>query len=113
MGFDDDDFVDLDDNPLASPYRHVTVLKNMAVFSRLPSAQVQAFFSALLKITPRDADHLRSHKNARLMTGLGTYSVSVREARYLVNPKTRRYVYFSRRTVVKFKAGADLSSKVN
>jgi DNA-binding protein HU-beta len=47
------------------------------------------------------------------LVGFGTWSVSRREARTGRNPQTGAAIQIAAKNVVKFKAGAELSSKVN
>lgn len=47
------------------------------------------------------------------LVGFGSFSVSERSARTGRNPQTGKEIQIAAKKVVKFKAGADLSSKVN
>lgn len=47
------------------------------------------------------------------LVGFGTYSVSKRAARTGKNPRTGAAIKIAAKKVVKFKAGSDLSGKVN
>lgn len=47
------------------------------------------------------------------LVGFGSFSVSSRSARTGRNPQTGKEIKISAKKVVKFKAGADLSGKVN
>ncbi len=47
------------------------------------------------------------------LVGWGTWSVSNRAARTGRNPQTGKEIQIAAKNVVKFKAGADLSTKVN
>ncbi len=47
------------------------------------------------------------------LVGFGSFSVSKRAARTGRNPQTGKEIKISAKNVVRFKAGADLSSKVN
>lgn len=47
------------------------------------------------------------------LVGFGTFSVSKRSARKGRNPQTGKEINIPARSVVKFKAGKDLSDKVN
>lgn len=47
------------------------------------------------------------------LVGFGSFSISKREARKGRNPQTGKEIKIPAKNVVKFKAGADLSSKVN
>ena len=47
------------------------------------------------------------------LVGFGSFSVSKRAARTGRNPQTGKEIKISAKKVVKFKAGADLSKKVN
>lgn len=47
------------------------------------------------------------------LVGFGTWSVSRREARTGRNPQTGAAIQIAAKNVVKFKAGAELSGKVN
>lgn len=48
-----------------------------------------------------------------ILVGFGTFSVSKRAARTGRNPRTGAEIKIAAKNVVKFKAGSDLSSKVN
>ena len=48
-----------------------------------------------------------------ILVGFGTFSVSQRAARTGRNPRTGAEIKIAAKNVVKFKAGSDLSSKVN
>lgn len=48
-----------------------------------------------------------------ILVGFGTFSVSKRAARLGRNPRTGAEIKIAAKNVVKFKAGSDLSSKVN
>ena len=47
------------------------------------------------------------------LIGFGSFSISKRSARTGRNPQTGKEIKIAAKNVVKFKAGADLSSKVN
>ncbi|MFT5823412.1 MAG: DNA-binding protein HU-beta [Crocinitomix sp.] len=47
------------------------------------------------------------------LVGFGSFSISNRAARTGRNPQTGKEIKIAAKNVVKFKAGADLSSKVN
>ena len=47
------------------------------------------------------------------LVGFGSFSVSKREARTGRNPQTGKEIKIAAKNVVRFKAGADLSSSVN
>lgn len=47
------------------------------------------------------------------LVGFGSFSISKRAARTGRNPQTGKEIKISAKNVVKFKAGADLSKKVN
>lgn len=47
------------------------------------------------------------------LVGFGSFSVSKRSARTGRNPQTGKEIKIAAKNVVRFKAGADLSSKVN
>ena len=48
-----------------------------------------------------------------VLIGFGTFSVSRRNARTGRNPQTGKEIQIAAKNVVKFKAGSDLSKKVN
>ncbi len=48
-----------------------------------------------------------------ILVGFGTFSVSKRAARTGRNPRTGKEIKIAAKNVVKFKAGSDLSKKVN
>lgn len=53
-------------------------------------------------------------KNDKIsLVGFGSFSISKRAARTGRNPQTGKEIKISAKNVVKFKAGADLSGKVN
>jgi len=56
--------------------------------------------------TLADGDRVR-------LTGFGTFSVSTRAERKGRNPQTGEPITIKKRKVVRFKAGSDLSGKVN
>jgi DNA-binding protein HU-beta len=47
------------------------------------------------------------------LVGFGSFSISARAAREGRNPQTGKTIQIAAKNVVKFKAGADLSEKVN
>tara|TARA_B100000795_G_scaffold77851_1_gene55593 strand:- start:4323 stop:4595 length:273 start_codon:yes stop_codon:yes gene_type:complete len=47
------------------------------------------------------------------LVGFGSFSISARAAREGRNPQTGKTIQIAAKNVVKFKAGADLSGKVN
>lgn len=47
------------------------------------------------------------------LVGFGSFSVSERAARVGRNPRTKEEIQIAAKTVVKFKAGSDLSDSVN
>ena len=67
---------------------------------------------ALDSFTDNVSDALK--KGGRIsLVGFGSYSVSKRSAREGRNPQTGATIKIAAKNVVKFKAGADLNSKVN
>ncbi|QTN39242.1 HU family DNA-binding protein [Cryomorphaceae bacterium] len=67
---------------------------------------------ALDSFTDNVSDALK--KGGRIsLVGFGSFSVSKRSAREGRNPQTGATIKIAAKNVVKFKAGADLNSKVN
>lgn len=57
------------------------------------------------------ADALAANDKVAIL-GFGTFSVQEKEARTGINPRTKEKIEIPARKAVKFKAGADLDSKV-
>ncbi|NOX08383.1 MAG: HU family DNA-binding protein [Gammaproteobacteria bacterium] len=58
-------------------------------------------------------DPIVRKKPGRTMVGFGSFSISKRAARVGRNPQTGKEIQIKAKNVVKFKAGSDLSGKVN
>jgi DNA-binding protein HU-beta len=84
----------------------VTKLANDAKISK---ASAEACLNSFMKCTE---DTLRKGGKITLV-GFGTFSVSKRAARNGRNPQTGKPIKISARKVAKFKAGKQLSTKVN
>ena len=67
---------------------------------------------ALEAVTSNVTDALKKGDKVALI-GFGTFSISARAARTGRNPQTGKEIKIAAKNVVKFKAGADLSGKVN
>ena len=81
----------------------------MAEAAGISKTQAQAALNAFLNGT---ADALKNGERVALV-GFGSFSVSERAARTGRNPQTGKSIEIAAKNVVKFKAGADLSDKVN
>jgi DNA-binding protein HU-beta len=85
------------------------LITKMASDSKISKAQAESALNSFMKCTE---DTLKKGGKITLV-GFGTYSVSKRAARNGRNPQTGKPIKISARTVVKFKAGKQLATKVN
>jgi len=69
--------------------------------------------SALKVITTNMPTELKKKGDSVQLAGFGSFSISKRAARTGRNPQTGKEIKIAAKNVVKFKAGADLSGKVN
>ena len=76
--------------------------------SKLTKADTQKALDAFMKVT---AQTLKGGDKITLV-GFGTFSVSQRSERTGRNPQTGKELKIAAKKVVKFKPGADLSSKI-
>lgn len=81
----------------------------MADDAGISKAQAQ---SALNSFTDATSSALKKGEKV-ILVGFGTFSVSHRAARTGRNPQTGKEIKIAAKNVVKFKAGSDLSNKVN
>ena len=80
----------------------------MAAGAGLSKADAKRALDAFIGAT---TDALKKGDRVALV-GFGSYSVSTRAARKGRNPQTGKEINIAAKKVVKFKAGADLASKV-
>ncbi len=85
------------------------LVSKMANDAKISKAQAESALNSYMKSTE---DTLKKGGKITLV-GFGTYSVSKRAARNGRNPQTGKPIKISARNVVKFKAGKQLSGKVN
>ncbi|MEN9523390.1 MAG: hypothetical protein RL065_1767 [Bacteroidota bacterium] len=85
------------------------LISKIAGDAKISKAQAEAALNSFMKSTE---DTLKKGGKITLV-GFGTYSVSKRAARNGRNPQTGKPIKISARNVVKFKAGKQLSGKVN
>lgn len=85
------------------------LIDNMAEAADISKAQAK---TALDNFITSTGDALKAGDRVSLV-GFGSWSVSNRAARTGRNPQTGKEIKIAAKNVVKFKAGADLSSKVN
>ncbi len=84
------------------------LISKMATDAKVTKAQAQAALNSFIEATTS-----AMKKDEKLiLVGFGTFSVTKRAARTGRNPRTGKEIKISAKKVVKFKAGADLSSKV-
>jgi len=84
------------------------LISKMAGDAKVTKAQAQAALNSFIGATTtalKKGDKL-------ILVGFGTFSVTKRAARTGRNPRTGKEIKIAAKKVVKFKAGADLSSKV-
>lgn len=84
------------------------LISKMANDAKVTKSQAQAALNSFISATTsalKKGDKL-------ILVGFGTFSVSKRAARTGRNPRTGKEIKIAAKKVVKFKAGADLSSKV-
>lgn len=84
------------------------LISKMATDAKVTKAQAQAALNSFIAATTgalKKGDKL-------ILVGFGTFSVTKRAARTGRNPRTGKEIKIAAKKVVKFKAGADLSSKV-
>jgi len=111
LDFCSDAFVDLEANAVAMPFGHVTVLKAMSAQTGLTEDQADDFINTIMGYGGNDP--IVRKKPGRTMVGFGSFSISKRAARVGRNPQTGKEIQIKAKNVVKFKAGSDLSGKVN
>lgn len=84
------------------------LISKMANDAKVTKSQAQAALNSFIAATTgalKKGDKL-------ILVGFGTFSVTKRAARTGRNPRTGKEIKIAAKKVVKFKAGADLSSKV-
>lgn len=84
------------------------LISKMAGDAKVTKSQAQAALNSFIGATTtalKKGDKL-------ILVGFGTFSVTKRAARTGRNPRTGKEIKIAAKKVVKFKAGADLSSKV-
>ncbi len=85
------------------------LVSKIASDAKISKAQAETALNSFMKCTE---DTLKKGGKITLV-GFGTYSVSKRAARNGRNPQTGKPIKIAARKVVKFKAGKQLSGKVN
>lgn len=84
------------------------LISKIANDAKVTKSQAQAALNSFITATTgalKKGDKL-------ILVGFGTFSVTKRAARTGRNPRTGKEIKIAAKKVVKFKAGADLSSKV-
>jgi DNA-binding protein HU-beta len=84
------------------------LISKMATDAKVTKAQAQAALNSFITAT---TDALKKGDKL-ILVGFGTFSVTKRAARTGRNPRTGKEIKIAAKKVVKFKAGADLSTKV-
>ena len=83
--------------------------ENLGARTKLTPEQVDALLATLSSVV-----HGQLKKGDKVaLIGFGSFSISKRAARTGRNPQTGKAIQIAAKNVVKFKAGADLSKKVN
>lgn len=85
------------------------LISQMATDAGITKAQAQSALNSFL-----DSSSNALKKGGKvILVGFGTFSVSKRAARTGRNPQTGKEIKIAAKNVVKFKAGSELSGKVN
>jgi len=84
------------------------LISKMATDAKVTKAQAQATLNSFIEAT---TDAMKNGEKL-ILVGFGTFSVTNRAARTGRNPRTGKEIKIAAKNVVKFKAGADLSSQV-
>ena len=84
------------------------LISKMATDAKVTKAQAQATLNSFIEAT---TDAVKNGEKL-ILVGFGTFSVTNRAARTGRNPRTGKEIKIAAKNVVKFKAGADLSSQV-
>ncbi|MCB0733337.1 MAG: HU family DNA-binding protein [Flavobacteriales bacterium] len=85
------------------------LISTMAAEAGITKAQAQTALNSFL-----DSSSSALKKGDKvILVGFGTFSVSKRAARTGRNPQTGKEIKIAAKKVVKFKAGSELSNKVN
>ena len=85
------------------------LISKMAIDAKVTKSQAQAALNSFILATTgalKKGDKL-------ILVGFGTFSVTKRAARTGRNPRTGKEIKIAAKNVIRFKAGAELSSKVN
>ena len=85
------------------------LISKMASDADITKAQAQSALNSFMGAT----ESALKKGDKLVLVGFGTFSVSKRAARTGRNPQTGKEIQIAAKNVVKFKAGSDLSSKVN
>ncbi len=85
------------------------LISQMAGDAGITKAQAQTALNSFLDAS---SGALKSGDKV-ILVGFGTFSVSNRAARTGRNPQTGKEIQIAAKNVVKFKAGSELSAKVN
>ena len=85
------------------------LIDSMATGAEISKADAKKALDAFIDTT---SDALKKGDRVALV-GFGSFSISERSARTGRNPQTGKEIKIAAKKVVKFKAGADLSTKVN
>ncbi|MFC1747617.1 HU family DNA-binding protein [Pseudomonadota bacterium] len=83
----------------------------MANGTGLSTEQVSRFVNSIMNLGTSTAEQGLRKTSAK--SGIGVFSISKRAARTGRNPQTGKEIKIAAKNVVRFKAGADLSKKVN
>jgi DNA-binding protein HU-beta len=85
------------------------LIDKMANDAKITKTQASAALNAFIEGT---SQALKKGEKV-ILVGFGTYSVNRRASRMGRNPQTGQEIKIAAKNVVKFKAGSDLSKKVN
>jgi DNA-binding protein HU-beta len=85
------------------------LISKMASDADITKAQAQSALNSFMDAT----ESALKQGDKLVLVGFGTFSVSKRAARTGRNPQTGKEIQIAAKNVVKFKAGSDLSNKVN
>lgn len=85
------------------------LISQMAAEAGITKSQAQTALNSFLNST---SGALKKGDKV-ILVGFGTFSVSKRSARTGRNPQTGKEIKIAAKNVVKFKAGSELSGKVN
>lgn len=85
------------------------LIDNMANEAKITKTQASAALNAMIDSTSKAL----STGDKVILVGFGTFSINKRASRTGRNPQTGQEIKIAAKNVVKFKAGTDLTKKVN